>query len=242
MNKMLLFFLLCVSAVTAQERIHVEGVVRGQGEELENVHISNVSSRQVSVSGSNGQFLLSMREGDTLLFTHITMLDLVKVVSGEEMASGLVSAEMAPRDHELEEVLLEDYSHINVVDLGIISEKKPVPTPYERRLHTAGDFKWYHLLSILGGSLQVDPILNAINGRTKKLKRNIGIEKEIKNIRLLTEGHMDYMKEHFEATEAEIHEFLNYLVEQESLQTTIDRGNEDGLRFYLLEEWFKYRE
>ena len=73
------------------------------------------------------------------------------------------------------------------------------------------------------------------------MKRNVSIERKIKNLDLLTERHMDYMKENFEATEAEVQEFLNYLVEQESLQTAIDAGNEDGLRFYLLEEWFRVK-
>jgi len=214
--------------------------VQGQGEDLENAHISNVSSRQVTVSNSSGRFAISLREGDTLLFTHITMHDLVKIVSEEELKANLISAEMTPRDNELEEVLLEDYSHINVVDLGIISEKKPIPTTYERRLQTAGDFKWYHTFGLIGG-LSFDPILNAINGRTKKMKRNVGIERKIKNLDLLTERHLEYMKENFEASEAEVQEFLNYLVEQESLQTAIDVGNEDGLRFYLLEEWFRFK-
>jgi hypothetical protein len=33
-------------------------------------------------------------------------------------------------------------------------------------------------LGLLGGSLQVDPILNAINGRTAMLKKSIDVEKK----------------------------------------------------------------
>jgi len=46
-------------------------------------------------------------------------------------------------------------------------------------------------LGILGGALAVDPILNAINGRTKRLKKEVVVEKNEKLLLRLE----DYFKE-----------------------------------------------
>ena len=240
MKRLLLLLLLFASAASAQVRIPLKGNVTSPEGELENVHIRNVTSRQIGISDGNGGFRMSAAVGDTLLFTHISMLDLVKIITREEVKSEVVSVLMQPRDQELDEVILEDYSGINAVSLGIISEKKEIPTTYERRLQTAGDFKWYHLFGLLAGSFELDPLLNAINGRTKEMKRNIIIEKQIQHIEFLTDNYMDYMRENFEAPEGEIQKFLDYLVEQQSLQPAIDAGNADGLKFYLTDQWYKY--
>lgn len=240
MKRLLLLLLLVNMAASAQERILLKGEVLGQGEALENVHIRNVTSQQVTVSDQDGLFYLNTAVGDTLLFTHVTMQDLIKFVSQEELQNGSISVNMVLRDHELEEVLLED-SGINAVSLGIISEKKEIPTTYERRLQTAGDFKWYHLFGIIGGGLSLDPILNSINGRTKKMKRNVEIERKIEHIHHLNENYLVYMKENFDATEAEVQQFWDYIVEQEDLMVAIDLENEEGLKFYLTDHWFKYK-
>lgn len=77
----------------------------------------------------------------------------------------------------LEEVFIQSKSEFTALSLGIIQKEIKPPSPYERQLYTAGDFKPIHLLSLLGGSLQVDPIINAISGRTKRLKKYIQFEK-----------------------------------------------------------------
>ena len=232
---MLLFRL---SASTAQERILLEGKLTEEGEGIENVHVRNITSKQFSVSDQDGQFHISAAAGDTLLFTHVTMQDLINIVSKEEMSSGSLLVKMIPRDNELEEVILEDPG-IDAVSVGIISAKKEIPTTYERRLQTAGDVKWYHMFGILGGSLSLDPILNAINGRTKKMKRNIQIERKIEDINYLNENYLQFMKQTFAATEAEIQRFWDHLVEQEEWTSAINAGNEERMKFYLTDQWLK---
>ena len=60
--------------------------------------------------------------------------------------------------------------------MGIIPYGQKKYTPAERKLKTAGDFKPIHLLGLLGGAFALDPIINKINGRTKKLKKEIKVE------------------------------------------------------------------
>ena len=237
----MLFLLFCFSA-TAQERVPVEGNVSNRQVGLEDVHIQNITNMQFSVTTRTGNFRISLAAGDTLIFSHVSMKDLIKVVEQEEISLGKMSVVMLENDTELKEVVIDENEEISALSLGIITEEKERLTMNERRLATAGDFKWYHLFGLLGGSLQIDPILNAINGRTKDLKRNIEIEKKMERIGFLEGKYMDYMKENFKAPEGEIQQFLDHLVEQVSLTPVLNSENEEQMKFYLLDQWFRFRE
>lgn len=236
-----MFLLFCFSA-TAQERVPVEGNVSSRQVGLEDVHIQNITNMQFSVTTRTGNFRISLAAGDTLIFSHVSMKDLIKVVEQEEISVGKMAVVMLENDTELKEVVIDENEEISALSLGIITEEKERLTMNERRLETAGDFKWYHLFGLLGGSLQIDPILNAINGRTKDLKRNIEIEKKMERIGFLEGKYMDYMKENFKAPEGEIQQFLDHLVEQVSLTPVLNSENEEQMKFYLLDQWFRFRE
>ena len=236
-----MFLLFCFSA-TAQERVPVEGNVSNRQVGLEDVHIQNITNMQFSVTTRTGNFRISLAAGDTLIFSHVSMKDLIRVVEQEEISLGKMSVVMLENDTELKEVVIDENEEISALSLGIITEEKERLTMNERRLATAGDFKWYHLFGLLGGSLQIDPILNAINGRTKDLKRNIEIEKKMERIGFLEGKYMDYMKENFKAPEGEIQQFLDHLVEQVSLTPVLNSENEEQMKFYLLDQWFRFRE
>lgn len=141
----------------------------------------------------------------------------------------------------LDEVFIKSKSEFNAVTLGILKKEIKPPTTYERQLYTAGDFKPIHLLSILGGSLDVDPIINAISGRTKRLKRYIQIEKKESNLIYLEDHFMDYMVNNLQIEAALIGRFLSYIVENENLQALIDTKNTGALHFLIGDEWFKFK-
>ncbi len=242
MKPIFLLFLIFSISATAQERVPVEGNVTNRKAGLEDVHIQNITSMQFSVSTKAGNFRISLAAGDTLIFSHVSMKELIRVVGQEDINSGSMSVAMFENDTELREVVIDEKEEISALSLGIISEEKERLTMNERRLATAGDFKWYHLFSILGGSLQIDPILNAINGKTKGLKRNIEVEKKMEKLQFLEGRYMAYMKENFKAPEGEIQQFLDHLVEQESLTPVLNSDNEDQMKFYLMDQWFRFRE
>ena len=79
-------------------------------------------------------------------------------------------------------------------------------------LKTAGDFKPIHLLGILGGSLPVDPIINAITGRTKMLKKVIEREDQNTLFDRIKENYKTYcINELNITTEEQCHAFMMYL-------------------------------
>ena len=233
----MLFFTL---SATAQERVLLEGQVVSSDTLLENVHARNISTGRYSLTNSSGEFSILAKAGDTLLFSYVGMADLIRFVGSSDIQKKVLHIRMTQSTNELEEVNISDVREINAVSLGIIPKEIKTPTPYERRLQTAGDFKWIHLLGILGGSLQIDPILNAINGRTKKIKRNILVEKKIQNIAFL-EGYTDYMKKSLELSDEEVRTLISLAVEESEVQLVIDSNNSDRVKFFLLDRWLKYQ-
>jgi hypothetical protein len=80
-------------------------------------------------------------------------------------------------------VVIRRYNNINAVSLGIIPANKIIYAS-RRKLRTAGDFKPIMLLGLMGSSMPLDPLINKINGRTKRLKRS-DFRKEELNIKYL---------------------------------------------------------
>lgn len=143
--------------------------------------------------------------------------------------------------NKLDDVFINSKSEFTALSLGIIQKEIKPLTQYERQLYTAGDFKPIHLLSLLGGSLAVDPIINAISGRTKRLKRYVQFEKKESNLIYLEDNYKEYMLNTLNIKEQLIGRFLNYLVENEELQYLIDRKNNGELYFFIGDQWFRFK-
>lgn len=224
----------------AQERQPLNGVILNYDTPLENVHIKNVTTGKYALSNSKGEFSLNSGTKDTLLISHVSMMDVVKFLSEADVAQDPLIINMVNFANELKEITIQD-SGIDAVSEGIIPKKIEKLSVNERRLEVAGDFKFVHLLSILGGSLQIDPILNAINGRTKKLKKNLVIEKKGENIALLEYSYKDYMLEDMGLNEEDAAKLITFCVEEESLQNAINSKNEGRVHLFLIESWEKYK-
>lgn len=236
----LLLGLLTLQA-TAQDRTILEGRVVVYDTPLENVHAKNVSSGRSAITNNSGAFSINAKVGDTLLFSHVGMNDVIRFVYSDDIKYGTLLIPMTTLTSELDEVTVTDVSRINAVSMGIIPKEIPILTENERRLQTAGDFKWQHLLGILGGGLKIDPILNAINGRTKQLKRNILIENKVRNIGIL-EGQRDFMLHSMNLTDEQMGQLIAFAIEEEKVQLVINSKNEIQLQLFLMETWIKFKE
>ena len=141
----------------------------------------------------------------------------------------------------LDEVKIRPNSQISAYSLGITKTPIIAPTQYERQLLTAGDFKPIHLLSLLGGSLQVDPIINAISGRTKRLKKYVKIERNIKYQEYLQENFEEYFTEKLKIDQESVGSFIIHLSEDETIQNLIQNKKFDELEFAISEKWFNFK-
>lgn len=234
--------LLIFHTVAYSQETHLEGITLNRTLPVQDVLVKNLSSKRTTTSDEKGFFKIRTQAGDSLVISHLSMKDSVFVVEHSHLKEQPFTFELNDKMIELAEVEINTFRDINAVSLGIIPKKTEKLTLNEKRLYTAGDFKWIHLLSLLGGSLEVDPIINKITGRTKMIKRHIELDKKEATVHWLERQYSDYMFKELGVTEERIGAFLYYLADQPSIQNLIDQKEDNKLKFFILDWWNKFKE
>ena len=154
------------------------------------IKVVNLNNKATTVSNSNGEFSILAKASDVLMFSHVNLETYKKIVGLQDMGTDVIIIKMNPVVTNLKEVFVNS-KRFNVLSLGIVTKAPVNYTTAERRLQTVGDFKPIMLLGLLGGSMPLDPLINKINGRTKRLKKLVVVEKKESNIKLLSELYDD---------------------------------------------------
>ena len=236
------FTFLFISFFIAQftiAQVNVEKWVKGQvlsnATPLEGINITNASTKITVVSDLYGAFTILAKEGDILNFSAINYEPLRKFINKQEFKIGNIIVDLTPKSIELEEVIINEHPNISAENLGIIPRDQVKLTSAERKLQTAGDFKPIHLLGLLGGMLAVDPILNAINGRTKMLKKAVSVERNeflMEKLEILFED--KYYIETLKIPEAYIKGFQYYCIEDPDFVKSLKEKNKTMSMFLIV--------
>lgn len=231
-----LMVLFCSLSPAQNNDIQVlKGQVTTSQNPLEGINITNTRTNVMTVSNPYGAFVMEVKVGDVLLFTAVNFEVLRKYVSQKEFIVGKIQVELTPKNVQLKEVIINKNPSITAENLGIIPKDQVKLTPAERRLQTAGDFKPIHLLGILGGGLAVDPILNAISGRTKMLKTAVIVEKkEMLMAKLETLFDDKYYLETLKIPEEYIKGFQYYCVENNDFVRSLKEKNKTMCMFLIV--------
>jgi hypothetical protein len=233
---LLIFFFLTHLAI-AQEGVEkwIKGQVSSNGIPLEGINITNVSTKVMVVSDQYGAFSILVKVGDILNFSAVNYEDLRKYINIQEFGMGSIVVDLTPKSIELKEVIINEHSEISAENLGIIPRDQVKLTSQERKLQTAGDFKPIHLLGLLGGMLAVDPILNAINGRTAMLKKAVTVEKK-EFLMAKMEGLFEdkYYIETLKIPEEYIKGFQYYCIEDQDFARSLKDKNKTMSMFLIV--------
>ena len=238
----LLFFIMALlvpSLLFAQERKVLRGRVTAGNIIIKGREVINLSSQGETKTDSLGNFYIKAAVSDTLqIRSSISYLGRIIVKEGDFIT--IIAVDLG--SFELEEVVIDRYN-VNAESLGLVPEDQKQYTPAERRLKTAGDFKPIHLLGILGGSLPVDPIINAINGRTKRLKKEVEIErKEFLMAKINGIYTYDEITKEFNIPEEYVSGFIYYVVEDSEFAKAMKNKNETLAKFLMSGLSVKYIE
>lgn len=210
---------------------------------IEGVNIINSATQATSVSNADGKFSIRVKEGDVLIFSAVNLESLKYRITNTDFSLASIRIKMKTRQTELSEVVVNEYAHINAVNLGIVAKNQKKYTAAERKLAVAGDFKPISLLGLLGGSMPLDPILNKINGRTKNLKKNIEVEKkEASIVQLGYIFEQAYFVDRLGISSEYVAGFKYYLVENEEVVSLLRNKEKSKLEFLINELALKYKE
>lgn len=202
-----LFFI--IKATAQESRKFFYATIQDEVSAVSNAHVINLNTKQGTFTNNNGEFRVLAKANDTLQISFVgyETKNFVVDVNHFGMQENYIQLKKVPI--ELDEVAIKKHNllgHISSDTKHIKSEKEinaetlnlpfagsRILTPAERRLHTA--------TSSYGG-IAIDPLLNWISGRIKKLKKFKAIEdreKRIENIRsnyhILIEYELKLLKE-----------------------------------------------
>lgn len=239
-NLLLLLFFICQ---TAFSQTLLKGKVISDAPNLDGIHVINLSGKKNTVTEKGGFFSILAKANDTLLFSGTQIKGIQVTLKEVDFSENLFFIKLKQHVRMLEEVYIKNYPEINAVSLGIIPKGTKSYTPAQRRLRTAGDFKPIHLLGLLGGSLAVDPILNAISGRTAMLKKELEVENKEK-LQAKIESLYDtaFFTETLKIPAEYVKGFEMYAIDNEKLIESIKAKNKTMTTFLLGELAEKYKQ
>ncbi|GLB50898.1 hypothetical protein [Neptunitalea lumnitzerae] len=232
-------FSVCLHAQEDDEFTRVVGTVYGDSIPLRDAYIKNITSGNYTISTPSGNFTLEVKVGDTLRVVYMGMKDKVQAVLSSHIEKQFIGIYMVTEPEELTDVVVEQQT-IDEVTLGIVSEKTPRKTKGERLLKAAGDFKPIHLVGIVAGGMPLDPILNAISGRTKKLKKRVELERDGSDLDELYEKYYVFSTLTLKVPEDEVMQFMYYVIDADKGEMIL-KAEESLAEFYLTEAYQSYK-
>lgn len=239
MKLILLFFNLAILTSVYAQKGTLNGTVVSNKIPLENVNIANISTSEVTNSTTNGGFSLTIKVGDTLKLSYLGMETILRVINQRDLESPKKTFSMSVVSSRLEEVRINT---IDAVSLGIIPQKVKPLTSNERKFASESKINSIDLIG-LGFRLELVPIVNAINGRTKELKNNIKLEKKEAIISHLKFYYTDYLMSKLKLTEDEkLIQFYYYLVDIKGVENEIYNQNTSQVNFYLFNKYMELQE
>jgi hypothetical protein len=209
-------------------QVKLKGTIDAKGASVENIHISNLSNEKSTISKADGTFEIEAEEGDLLTFHAIHLEFWRQSVKPKDIACSCIAISLLPKTMELEGVEVTEYTKINAVSLGIVSPNIVRRTQAERRLYTATSG---------GGLIALDPIINAITGRTKMLKEELVIER----LERLEKQVFDLIDKEYFTEVLNIHPdyhrgFVRISIHDILIEQAVEKRNEDRLQFLLKEK------
>ncbi|MCO6147102.1 hypothetical protein [Flavobacterium sp. NRK1] len=219
-----LFFLVSLitstSMLTAQERLPLKGKLKCDLDDLEGIYVINKATEATVTTTRGGYFTISAKINDTIIFSAVNIIAKNIVLEEADVKSELLIVPVDKYVHELDELVIIDYSYINAESLGLVPIGQKQYTPGERRVYTATN--------------GVDGIFNAISGRTKMLKKaNETAKKEA----LMEKINYIYTEEElitkFHIPKEYLKGFVFYLVEDANFARALKSKNYTMSRFLM---------
>ncbi len=237
------FFLFFITTIgIAQTRKQIQGKIVVSNASASNVLVLNLNTEQEVKSDRNGNFVILVQLDDVLLFSSENLNFFRKIIDETNFQLEKLEVEMTSKALVLEEVEIVDNKSYNAVDLGILQRPAKSYIPMERRLKTAGDFKPIHLLGLLGGSVQLDPIFNAINGKTKRLKKEILLERNIRKLENFRAFFPEKeLVEDLKMNSDEVSEFIYSILDEKEFETLLENRDKSKMQFYLIEKYSQFK-
>ena len=128
----------------AQEKL-IKGKIIADGNNVEGINLMNLVNEKSTITNSNGEFSILVKEDDLLIFSAESFHYKRKLIDADDLKKDLIIIEMEPKPIEIPEIIVNQFSYLTAYNLGIINYIPRVYTVAERRMNskvgTAADRK-----------------------------------------------------------------------------------------------------
>ncbi|RXR23965.1 carboxypeptidase-like regulatory domain-containing protein [Flavobacterium stagni] len=240
-----LFLLFVIQCSWSQnEPVWLEGLVVSElRNELANINVSNIVTNATVMTNETGRFRIPVQLNEALKISAVGYEEqFVKIDEALYKKKQLV-VKLRAAVYNLDEVRVVK---LDAQKMGIIDYKPKHYTPAERKLRTAGQFSPWQILMIPLGGMPLDPMINAITGRTAMLKKELEVErKELALAALTTKLDSLYFADQLHLAPDQVKAFQYYAVENAEVRALVKSDNLIPLKFklsQLLVEFLKPKE
>ena len=231
-KKYIYIILLFVSQIVASQNDSIiKGKIIVETNDNEGITILNISNKTTTISGNGGYFKIKAKVNDTIMFSAIHLVGKKHIITKKDFGKDLLFIKLDIYTRHIKEIMVTNADDITAESLGLVPKGQKKYTPAERRLKTAGDFNGQFGLNTV---FSVDPLLNAISGRTKQLKAELEVErKEFLQYKINTNFDSEYIMNQFHIPEEYVQGFVFYIVEDEELKNAAKAKNKTLISFRM---------
>ncbi len=247
---LLIFFLLCAIGHGQDSPSKLlKGKVTSPSGDVMGVTIQNSTARRATITDFDGNFSIQVSEGDTLVFSAIQFKRKVLPVSRALMGSPFLQIPMEEFVNELQEVTVKPFGlsgdiekdlsglqldkDVSAEALGLPNAEVKIITQSERKLYEA---------TTGAGIVPLNPILNAITGRTRMLKNRIKIDRKYERTLKVQRDFADsiFLAE-FKIPKTKMDDFMYFCEVDDEFQRLVSERDQLKIWSYLLDRSKLYR-
>ncbi|WP_329805366.1 hypothetical protein [Flavobacterium facile] len=209
----------------------IKGKIIVETNDNEGITIVNISNKTNTISGNGGYFKIKAKLNDTIMFSAIHLVGKKHIVTKKDFGSNLLFIKLDIYTRHIKEIMVTNADDITAESLGLVPKGQKKYTPAERRVKTAGDWSG---TGIDGALLSLDPLINAITGRTKQLKAELEVErKEFLQSKINANFDSEFIMNQLHIPEEYIEGYVFYIVEDAELKAAAKAKNKTLINFRM---------
>ncbi len=237
----LIFSLIAINASAQSIFSKLEGKVTNINKGVPDVHVMNISSNRATITDAEGLFSISTKLNDTILFSAVQYKRKTLVVSRAMLESRSIIVPLEEFINELDEVVVRPFNLSGDLsrDMNSLNKEKVyvastlgLPNAYvkpmtqsERKLNEA---------TTGGGLVPINPIINAISGRTKYLKKVVATQNRYARTNRVREYYADSLfVKYLKIPENKIDDFMYFCEVDNAFSAVVDSHDKLTIWEYL---------
>ncbi|UII76709.1 carboxypeptidase-like regulatory domain-containing protein [Flagellimonas sp. HMM57] len=239
----------------------MKGKIVAKGNDITGVTVQNITFQRAIVTDTEGNFSIAVRLNDTLVFSAVQFKRKIVPVTNELLRTDFVLVPLEEFVNKLKEVIVQPYhlsgrldtdidglqlqKDVSAEAIGLPNAEVKIISQSENKLHDADHGPYARLMSkdlLPTLSINLNKILNRINGKTKMLKKRIALDKAYTSVQQIEDIFIDsLLVGHLKIPEKRFYDFI-YFCEMDERFDDLTHQN-DELKFwqFLMDRSKAYR-